>query len=93
MSQLDKAEKDGNYLNTLTADLYTHGKTVKLITANPVNHGIMVNDGTGGTDNGPTNALHDDNDVHTIVAVSSVDFTTPVVLYADSAGKLLINST
>jgi hypothetical protein len=93
MTQLENSSRDGNYVPTLTAVLNTDGITVKKITVNSANHGIMVNNGVGGTDFGPTNAIHDDNDIHTMVAVSSVDFTTPVVLYADSGGKLLIQST
>ena len=93
MSNLENSQRDGNFVTTMTAVLNTDGKTVKKITANPANHGISVANGVGGADNGPQNAIHDDNDVHTLVAVSSVDFTTPVVLYADASGKLLIQST
>jgi hypothetical protein len=40
----------------------------------------------------PQRALRDDNFVPTLLAVSSVDGETPVVLYTDSEGKLLIDS-
>lgn len=40
----------------------------------------------------PQRALRDENFVPTLMGVSSVDGITPVVLYADSNGKLLIDS-
>ena len=40
----------------------------------------------------PQRALRDDNFVPTLLAVSDVDGETPVVLYVDSDGKLLIDS-
>ena len=45
-----------------------------------------------GSDHGPTNALRDENNVPTLMAVSSADGVTPVVVYADSNGNLLIDN-
>lgn len=86
------ASKDNNFVNTLTAVLNTDGATIVPLQADPVSHHLKVNDGTTGTDNGPNRALRDGNDVPTMLAVSSADLTTPVALYADSSGNLLISN-
>jgi hypothetical protein len=86
------AAKDENFVNTKTAVLESDGKTIVRIAVNPTNHALQVSDGTTGSDFGPTNAIHDDNGVPTMIGVSSEDFSTPVVAYADASNKLLINS-
>ena len=87
------AAKDQNNINSLIAALNTDGKTIQRIKVNPSNHAVKVSDGTTGSDYGPTNALRDDNDVPILMAVSSVDGKTPVAVYGDSNGNLLIQST
>jgi hypothetical protein len=52
-----------------------------------------MQDGVIGSDNGPANADRDENYVTSIVAVSSVDGVTPVVVYADSRGRLKVKTT
>lgn len=64
-----------------------------VIQADVATHGLKVNDGTSGSDNGPANALHDQNHRPTLLAVSSADGVTPVVVYADTSGNLLVKST
>lgn len=86
------AKKDGNYRSTLLATLESDGRTTVAVCANPSNHGLCVEDGTTGSDNGPQNAPRDGNYVTALIGVSSVDGVTPVAVYADADGKLLIDS-
>ena len=86
------ASKDANYVNVLTAVLNTDGQTVMSVYANPITHRLMLNNGTTGSDNGPTNAIKDKNHVPTLLGTSSGDGLTPVTAYADSGGKLLIRT-
>jgi len=60
--------------------------------ANASTHGLKASDSTSGTDHGRTVAYRDENSVPVFMAVSSVDGVTPVEVYADSSGNLLINS-
>ena len=87
------APKDPNFVNAKTAVLNTDGATVVKLTADPTTHALGTNDGTTGTDYGPKNAIKDGNDVATWLGTSSADGKTPVTLYADSNGKLLIQSS
>lgn len=87
------ALKDSNNVSAVTAVLNTDGTTIVRVQVNPSNHALKINDGNTGSDHGPTNALRDDNFVPTLIATSSADGLTPVVLYADSSGKILIQST
>ncbi len=87
------ASRDENSIPTLIAGLNTNGTTIVRVKVNATNHGLEISDGTTGTDHGPANALRDENSVPTLLAVSSVDGVTPVVVYADSSGNLLIDSS
>lgn len=85
------AQKDKNFVNSLTAVL--NGVTIKTIAANPITHKLEVNTGTSGTDLGPADALKDANHVPTLIAISSADGKTPVVVYSDTNGNLMVQST
>ncbi len=87
-----QAKRDENNVPTLLGVLNSDGATVTPIQINPVNHALKVDDNTTGSDLGPSRALRDENFVPTKIVVSSADEITPVVLYADSSGKLLIDS-
>ncbi len=87
------AALDENSQGTITAGLNTDGRTIVRVLINPTNHALKVSDGTTGSDNGPVNDLTDENGRKSLMAVSSVDGKTPVVLYSDSSGNLLIQST
>ncbi len=87
------AKRDSNFIPTLLGGLNTDGTTLVRVKVNPANHGLKVVDDTTGTDHGPTAAPRDSNFVPAMMAVSSVDGVTPVVVYADSSGNLLIDST
>ncbi len=86
------AKKDANSVPTITAALNTNWATIVQIVADPSTHVLATNDNTTGSDNGPANALHDQNHLPILMAFSNADGTTPVALYADSSGNLLIDS-
>lgn len=83
---------DENSVPTLTGVLNTDGTTITRIVVNPANHALKVDDDTTGTDYGPDYALRDENNRPVLIATSSADGVTPVAVYADSTGKLLIDS-
>lgn len=97
------AALDSNSVATLTGALSTDGDSVIKVKADPSTHVLKCDDHHTGSDFGPANALHDDNDRPTLIAVSSttgtvggIDYVqnvTPVVVYVDSSGNLLIDST
>lgn len=91
---MSNAYRDENNVPTLIATLDSDGQTIIRVKANSVNHGLKVDDNTTGSDNGNNgnNANKDQNNVPVLIAVSSVDGFTPVEVYADSNGMLLINS-
>jgi len=101
---LTDAYRDENNVPTLIAVDQTDGSTIVRITANPTTHGLSVLDGSTGSDfgNNDNNANRDNNNVPTLIAVSSVTTTvngvdyiegvTPVNVYCTLDGELLIDS-
>ena len=83
---------DQNSARSLTCASSSNGSSVIRVLADPTTHRLKASDSTTGTDYGPTDALRDENDRPTLLAVSSADGVTPVVVYADSNGVLLIDS-
>lgn len=71
----------------------TDGMTLVNILADPTTHALHVGNGTTGSDNGPSQSRHDDSHVSILMAVSSADGKTPVALYGDSSGNLLVQIT
>ncbi len=90
---MTNAKRDDNNKPAILAVLNTDGTTVAPVEINPTTHGLSVDNNTTGTDQGPERALRDENFVTTMLAVSDVDGVTPVSLYVDSNGKLLIDET
>ncbi len=90
---MTNAKRDGNNVPTILAVLDSDGETVASVEINPATHGLSVDNASTGSDNGPARALRDENFVTTMIAVSDVDGVTPVALYVDSNGKLLIDET
>jgi hypothetical protein len=88
---MSNSVKDQNSVSSLIAVLNTDGKTI--IPLEATSNTLDVNNGTTGSDNGPTSSLKDSNSASTIMAVSENDGVTPIVLYADSLGNLLVRST
>lgn len=89
---MSNASLDSNSVPTLTAGLNSNGTTIVRVQVNPTNHALKVDDNTTGTDHGPAIDLRDENFRPALMAVSSADGVTPVVVYADSNGKILIDS-
>lgn len=86
------AYKDGNGVSTLICALNSNGTTPTRVTASPSTHRLSISEGTSGNDYGITSAVRDGNDVPVWLAVSSVDGKTPVEIYSDSNGNLLIQN-
>ena len=90
---MTNAAKDDNNVSSLIVALNTDGRTIVRVRVDPITHALKTSDGTTGTDYGPSYALHDENGVATAMGVSSSDFKTPVVVYGDSNGNLLVDSS
>lgn len=86
-------KKDNNSVNIAAGVLNTDGETPTMLEADPSDHSLDVDDNTTGSDAGSNNASRDDNRVTTLLAVSSSDESTPVPLFVDSDGNLLVDST
>ncbi|MDE2101561.1 MAG: hypothetical protein KGL39_30225 [Patescibacteria group bacterium] len=82
---------DGNHTPTLLV-VQNDGATLINIKADPTLHTLNISDGTSGSDNGPSTSRHDASHVPVLMAVSSVDGKTPIVVYGDSSGNLLTDS-
>lgn len=91
---MTNAYRDENNVPTLIATSNTDGKSIIRVLANASNHSLKVDDDTTGTDHGNNNGIanRDENNVPVFIAVSSADGITPVEVYVDSSGKLLIDS-
>lgn len=89
------AARDANSVPAVIAILNTNGATITRILGNPVTRAMKVADAATGSDNGPTpaRALRDENEVHTLLALSSAGNGAIVPLYADASGNLLVKST
>lgn len=87
-----QAQKDDNNISTIQGLLNTDGATPTNLEADPTSHILDADDGTTGSDNGGSRALRDDNHTPVAIAVSELDGTTPVALYVDANGNLLIDS-
>lgn len=83
---------DNNNVPTLIA-VETDGKTLINLEASPSTHSLDTSNGSSGSDNGPKQSRHDNNNVHILMATSDLDGITPIALYSDSSGNLLIQST
>lgn len=90
---MTNAYLDSNGVPTIIAGLNTDGRTIIRVLANPSTHRLNTSDGISGSDHGPVDDLRDENSRIAFMAVSSVDGKTPVVVYANSAGRLLIKTT
>lgn len=84
---------DENGVHGIMGVSSSDGRTVNPVKVTTSTHRLQTADGSTGSDLGPTNAPRDENDSPTLLAVSSVDGTTPVVVYTDGSGRLLTQST
>ncbi len=84
--------RDDNRIATLRAALDTDGVSVINVCGNPISHALCVSDGSTGSDHGVPTAQRDYDRVPVLLGVSSADGETPVEIYADSSGNLLVMS-
>lgn len=89
---MSNASLDENGIPTLICALNTDGTTITRVKVNSSTHTLKVVDDSTGSDHGTINALRDENSKVCLMAVSSADGVTPVAVYADSSGNLLIDS-
>lgn len=87
-----EVKTDQNHIPTIAGLLNTDGYTITPLQAS-VAGVLAVSDNTTGSDNGGDRTIRDANGNPCMVAVSETDGATPVALYADSSGNLLIDST
>lgn len=87
------AGNDNNLVSSLIGVLNTDGETISLVKATAGTHILDIADGATGSDFGQDNAERDQNGEAVMLATSNADGTTPVPLYVDSSGCLLIKST
>ena len=86
------AKRDENRVPTALGLLSTDGVTITRLQRCGSCNGLLVSDGTTGSDLG-NDIERDENRVPVLFAVSSVDGKTPVALYINGSGQLLIQST
>ena len=87
------AYRDENSIATIIGVLDSNGTTISRVTADPTTHFLDVSDSDTGDDYGPDNATKDENNIPIMMAVSSSDDKTPVAVYVDSSGHLLVDSS
>lgn len=83
---------DNNGVRTILGVLNTNGTTITPVKANESTNALIVLNGATGSDNGGDDALRDSNRETVMIALSESDGTTPVPLYVDSSGNLLIDT-
>ena len=88
-----EAKYDNNGVSTILGTSSTDGVTPRNPTADPSNHTLDVNDGTTGSDLSDDIAGRDNNYRTVIIAVSELDGITPVEVYVNSSGELLVDSS
>jgi len=87
---MTNAKRDENHVPTAIASLNDNASIVR-VQVNASNNSLKVDNNTTGSDAG-NDILIDENHVPILMGVSSADGETPIAIYADSNGKLLINS-
>ena len=90
---MESTRRDQNRVTVIFGALSTDGSTPTMVKANPSTHFIETDDNTTGSDLSDAPVERDQNHVPGLMAVSEVDGVTPVPLYVDSDGKLLIDSS
>ena len=90
---MTEAKRDQNSIPVILGVLNTDGETPTPPTVDPTTHALGVSNGIGGSDLSGDIASRDENGITTMIVVSEVDGITPVELYVNSSGELLIKST
>ena len=87
------APRDNNGIPAMLGTSNADGVTVLPLTLDPVTHGVIMNDGTTGSDLSTNTAKRDRNQMPVAMGVSNVDGVTRVPLYINPSTKeLLLNS-
>lgn len=89
---MSTAAIDASSKPSLTGRLDSNGLTVTRIRVDSSTHRMKIDDHNTGSDNGGTFAATDENSRPTAFAVSNADGVSPIALYVNSSGQLLINS-
>lgn len=92
---MSNAKLDQNSRPALIAASKNDGVTIVPVKANSSNHGLTIDDSTGGSDNGNNSgiAMLDENSISVATALASDGSGRVIEIYADPAtGKLLVNS-
>ena len=92
---MSNAPRDNNGRPAIICASSADGKTIVQIKANPIGHGLKVDNNTTGSDNGNNSgiAIEDENQVNVWIALASDGSGTLVEVYGDAAtGKVLVNS-
>ena len=84
--------RDQNRIPTLLGTSNTTGLPIS-VKADPTLHALNVTTHISGVASSRANAVRDDNRVPVLLAVSSVDGKTPVEVWANTNGNLLIQTT
>lgn len=88
---MSNAKIDENGVATLIAVSKVNGTTIDVINADPSTHRLEIASGTSGTDHGTQNAKRDQNSKVALMGVSSSDGVTPIPIYSDGNGRLLVD--
>ncbi len=83
--------RDSNSVPTLAGLLSTDGSTITNVAIDPATHVLDTDDNTIGTDAG-SDVGRDGNYIPVSFALSEADGVTPVPLYVNASGELLIDS-
>lgn len=90
---MESTRRDANRVKTIFGALSTDGVTPTAVEADPSSHYTMTDDHSTGSDLSDPPAIHDQNHLTGLMATSSADGVTPVPLYVNSDGELLVDSS
>ena len=91
---MTEAKRDNNGITGILATSNADGKTVLPLKVNPTNKSLQVADGNTGSGFSRRDAFRDSNKVQAMIAVSSDDGVTPILVYIDFAtSRLLVKSS
>ncbi len=80
-----EAKRDENHVTTIIGPSDADGITPLLLYAHPTGHGIVIDDGLGGSDLSDDVDIRDQNHVVGFMAVSAVDGVTPTTVYINAS--------
>ena len=87
------APRDENRIPVMQGISNADGSTVLPVYGTASNNSLVINDGTTGSDLGPTYDKRDENRKVAFMAVSATDGVTPVPIYVDSITNGLLITT